>query len=182
MDYSPPGSSVHGILQARILEWVAMPSSRASSQLRDWTWVFWGSCIGGGFLTSQPLGKPNIYICMYMYIYTYICLKYHPCSNRQWLFCRTPNRAWVSSLLFRNSLLSFMYHWVKGLLNNWRPQEGSGGERDVRCLRLWLSKRNIDAKKSGGVWINKWVDLMFLAFSVLCILLAIWWADRLFWG
>ena len=31
MDYSPPGSSVHGILQARILEWVAMPSSRGSS-------------------------------------------------------------------------------------------------------------------------------------------------------
>ena len=34
-DYSPPGSSVHGILQARILEWVAMPSSRGSSQPRD---------------------------------------------------------------------------------------------------------------------------------------------------
>ena len=34
MDYSPPGSSVHGILQARILEWVAIPFSRASSQLR----------------------------------------------------------------------------------------------------------------------------------------------------
>ena len=32
MDCSPPGSSVHGILQARILEWVAMPSSRGSSQ------------------------------------------------------------------------------------------------------------------------------------------------------
>ena len=31
MDCSPPGSSVHGILQARILEWVAMPSSRGSS-------------------------------------------------------------------------------------------------------------------------------------------------------
>ena len=31
MDYSPPGFSVHGILQARILEWVAMPSSRGSS-------------------------------------------------------------------------------------------------------------------------------------------------------
>ena len=37
MDYSPPGSSVHGILQARILEWIAMPSSRGSSQPRDWT-------------------------------------------------------------------------------------------------------------------------------------------------
>ena len=35
MDCSPPGSSVHGILQARILEWVALPSSRGSSQPRD---------------------------------------------------------------------------------------------------------------------------------------------------
>ena len=34
MNWSPPGSSVHGILQAKILEWVAMPSSRESSQLR----------------------------------------------------------------------------------------------------------------------------------------------------
>ena len=39
MDCSLPGSSVHGILQARILEWVAIPFSRGSSQLRDWTWV-----------------------------------------------------------------------------------------------------------------------------------------------
>ena len=35
-DYSPPGSSVHGILQARMLEWVAISSSRGSSQSRDW--------------------------------------------------------------------------------------------------------------------------------------------------
>ena len=39
MDCSPPGSSVHGILQARILEWVAIPFSRSSSWPRDWTWV-----------------------------------------------------------------------------------------------------------------------------------------------
>ena len=38
-----PGFSVHGILQARILEWVAIPFSRGSSQPRDRTWV---SCIG----------------------------------------------------------------------------------------------------------------------------------------
>ena len=37
MDYSPPGSSVQRILQTRILEWVAMPSSRGSSQSRDQT-------------------------------------------------------------------------------------------------------------------------------------------------
>ena len=42
MDCSPPGFSVHGILQARILEWVAIPFSRGSSWPRDWTLV---SCI-----------------------------------------------------------------------------------------------------------------------------------------
>ena len=46
MDCSPPGSSVHGLLQARILEWVATPFSRGSSQPRDGTWV---SCMAGRF-------------------------------------------------------------------------------------------------------------------------------------
>ena len=46
MDYSPPGSSVPGILQTRILEQIAMPSSRGSSWTRDQTCV---SCIAGGF-------------------------------------------------------------------------------------------------------------------------------------
>ena len=48
MDCSPPGSSVHGILQARILEWVAIPFSRGSSQPRDWTQP---SLIAGRFFT-----------------------------------------------------------------------------------------------------------------------------------
>ena len=46
MDCSPPGSSVHGILQARIPEWVAIPFSRGSSRPRDQTRV---SCIAGRF-------------------------------------------------------------------------------------------------------------------------------------
>ena len=46
MDYSLPGSSVHGIFQARILEWVAMPSSRGSSWPRNQTHVSCVSCIG----------------------------------------------------------------------------------------------------------------------------------------
>ena len=48
MDYSLPGSSVHGILQARILGWVAIPFSREFSQPRDQTWV---SHIAGRFFT-----------------------------------------------------------------------------------------------------------------------------------
>ena len=46
MACSPPGSSVHGILQSRILEWVAISSSRGSSQPRDRTHIFYVSCIG----------------------------------------------------------------------------------------------------------------------------------------
>ena len=49
MDCSPWGTSVHGILQTRTLKWVAIPFSRGSSQLRDWTQV---SCIAGEFFTS----------------------------------------------------------------------------------------------------------------------------------
>ena len=46
MDCSPPGSSVHRILQARIVEWVAMPVSRESSQPRDQTCICYVFCIG----------------------------------------------------------------------------------------------------------------------------------------
>ena len=51
MDSNPPGSSVHGILQARTLEWVAIPFSRGSFCPRDWTQV---SCIQTDSLLSEP--------------------------------------------------------------------------------------------------------------------------------
>ena len=54
-DCSPPGCSVHGISQARILNWVAISSSRVSSWLRDGTHV---SCIGSGFFTTCHLESP----------------------------------------------------------------------------------------------------------------------------
>ena len=53
MDCSPPGSSVRGILQVKILEWVAMLSSRGSSQLSDGTYVSHVSCIGRWILYHQ---------------------------------------------------------------------------------------------------------------------------------
>jgi len=59
MDCSPPGSSVHGILQARILEWVAMPSSRGSSQSRDRTHFSYISCIGRWAL-YHLVQQPNL--------------------------------------------------------------------------------------------------------------------------
>ena len=58
MDCSPPGSSVDGISQVRILEWVAI-SSRGSSQSRDRACI---SCLAGGFFTTESLGKPLVRI------------------------------------------------------------------------------------------------------------------------
>ena len=66
MDYTPLGAFVPGILQARMLEWVAMPSSRGSSQSRDRThicYVFW---IGRQVLYHQHhLGSPLLLIQIY---------------------------------------------------------------------------------------------------------------------
>ena len=59
MDSSLPGSSVCGISQTKILEWVAMPFSRESSQPRDRTCISCVSCIAGGFFIIEPLEKPG---------------------------------------------------------------------------------------------------------------------------
>ena len=57
MDYRPPGSSVHRISQARILEWVAISFFRGSSKPRDQTFISCITCLGSGFFTTEPPGK-----------------------------------------------------------------------------------------------------------------------------
>ena len=74
MDCSPPGSPVHGILQARMLEWVAMPSSRGSSQSRDPNYVSY-DCLLHWHTVSLPLTPAlgSLYGCMHVYIqYIYV--------------------------------------------------------------------------------------------------------------
>ena len=87
-DYSPPSSSVRGILQARILEWVAISSFRGSSQTSDWTHVSCVSCIAGRQIL-YPLSNLGsfiymcvcvcVYIHIYIYIYIYIALRFDVC-------------------------------------------------------------------------------------------------------
>ena len=74
-DCSLSGSSVHGIFQARILEWVAISSSKESSQPRDGTHISCFSCIAGRFFTTEPhQGSPAmyIYIAISIYLPTYL--------------------------------------------------------------------------------------------------------------
>ena len=93
MDCNPPGSSVHGILQARLLEWVAMPFSRESSRPRDRTHVSCGSCIAGAFFTAEPLGKPG---------------------NKRVLF-KLPGNRWVVLCIF-SLWFHFSVFWLMFLL------------------------------------------------------------------
>ena len=58
MDWSPPDSSVHGIFQARIQEWVAISSLGGSSWPRDWTQSPASPALAGRFYTTEPPGKP----------------------------------------------------------------------------------------------------------------------------
>ena len=67
MDCSPPGTSVLGILQARILEWAAMSSCRGASQPRDRTCVSYICCIGSGFfITSATWDALRLVSCLFV--------------------------------------------------------------------------------------------------------------------
>ena len=71
-----PGSTVHGIFQARILEWVEMSSSRRSSWSMDWTTV---SRLLHGQAGSWALAITwEVYICIYLYLYLYLLLVFSP--------------------------------------------------------------------------------------------------------
>ena len=92
MDYSLPGSSVHKIFQARVLEWVAISFSRGSSWLRDWTQV---SCIGGRRFIVWATREVSLKIAKFLTIirdmhewkndiptlFTYLLMKLQP---REW--------------------------------------------------------------------------------------------------
>ena len=67
LDYSPLGSSVNGIFQARIPEWVAISSSRASSWTRAQTHVSYVSGLAGEFFMCWAIRQAHVYICINIY-------------------------------------------------------------------------------------------------------------------
>ena len=94
MDHTLPGSSVHGVFPERILEWVAMPSSRASSWPRAQTCV---SCIAGRFFTTELPGRPLRSVQM-LHVPVLI-LSIFTCSRFNFLTKNFPFSVW--SLLFK---------------------------------------------------------------------------------
>ena len=142
MDSSPQGSTVHGILQARIIKRVAIPFSRGSSQPRDGTWV---SCIAGRFFTISMYKYYRLFVCGLLEIVSDKAMAPHS-STLAWKIPWTeePDRLqsmgslrvrhnWETSL----SLFTFM-HWRK----KWQPTpvflpgESQGRGSLVACC-LW---------------------------------------------
>ena len=74
MDYSPPGSSVHGIFLARILEWISIFFSRESSQPRDQTHFPGVSCIARRILYCWTSGEPFLLVIHFKYISVYVVI------------------------------------------------------------------------------------------------------------
>ena len=106
MDCSLTGSSVHGTLQARILEWVAVSSSRGSSPSRDWTWVSYLVHWQAGSLPLAPHGKPYDTVLHIKFIFECICTIFSasvPCSFSLLFLFSCPLVNW--SILFSSLLL-----------------------------------------------------------------------------
>ena len=100
MDCSLPGSSVHWILQARILEWVTIPFSRGSSQSRDWTQV---SCITGRFFTNWAIREDHVCVCVC------VCV----CVYELWFIpLRFITGYWIQFLMLYSRILLFILYIV----------------------------------------------------------------------
>ena len=112
MDYSPPGSFVHGILQARILEWVAILFSRRSPWPRDQTRV---SCMSGRFSTIWATREMATYMCIKSccmpYTYTVLYVNYTSIKLGGWItkfecfqgkIIRAPIR-WLETIINKNN-------------------------------------------------------------------------------
>ena len=140
MDCSPPGSSVHGILQARVLDWVAIPFSTESSQPRDWTQV---SCIAGGLFTvwaaretswgaNKSHRGPG-------------CFKWN--GAYALILVLVPIKCWYQSKFENHSLkgLYKLFHWINfkldetfhvlSLINRWKPK---GYKLQIQLLNLYF--------------------------------------------
>ena len=100
MDCSPPGSSVHGILQAKILEWVVISFSRGSSWPRDWTRV---SCLAGGFFTTEPPRKASLSLFL---VYLELFFAFLLCLFLQWNFYSIPSSFHSYAALFYKGALA----------------------------------------------------------------------------
>ena len=162
VDWGPAGSSVHGILQARILEWVATPSSRGSSQPKDQTQVSYISCIGRRVLYHSCLLGAIL-----------VLLKI--CTLQRWVYLRTVLQSFIQShkkkqaqLLFESSALGPQ---VRSLLLSPEMPGGSRQHSALSLLKAWTFDSDLSSNSRSAascLWSLVCAVLLTLCYPVNC--------------
>ena len=143
------GYTVHGIPQARILEWAAIPFSRGSSQPKDWTQV---SCIAGGFFTSWAIREPHE-------------------NGRQKQFSSQDKRIMILSLnvgLFSYSRPPFQFPDISYLLSGSFQSEFIS---EMENHWIWNQSRNSPRSRTMCLGAEKSQVCSFLSPTVGCLIL-----------
>ena len=123
MDYSPPGSSDHGILQARILEWAAISSSRGSSWPRDKTHISYVSPIAGRIFTIWATKEAQCYVRVFKIQSLLICwasleaqmVKHLPVMWETWVQSLGQEDPLEKRMSTHCSILAGNFHWQRSL-------------------------------------------------------------------
>ena len=181
MDHSPPGSSVHGILQARILEWVAMPSSRGSSQPRNQTHVSCVSCIAGGFFTAEPPGKPtclSLFRKIYqqghckplVWLYLPTCYGLHVNSKSDTQILNRLNHFIFQKVMYpqfwyqlREGLIILMLHLQEASPILWSlflDFLSSSIASQASCLLVWIFSATYGSRHRADAWGNSGIAVL----------------------
>ena len=167
MDSDPPGSSVHWISQARILEWVAMPLSRGSSQPRGWTWV---SCIGRWILYHLSHQRsPNLLVplhflfyatLMFVFVFRDISQCLHSTFHHWMHWTSSTARSWVSISSSKHLVPQF-----SGVAPLWYRQQS----HSIRWWHIHFYPRPLNSTTSL-IWETCQMSSRYLDDSVLCVL------------
>ena len=170
MDCSPSDSSVHGILQARILKWAANSFFRGSSWPRNRTWV---SCMGGRFFTDWPTREATVWCevgVKYHICHTdnQLCqhhlLKFHPFpSDLQCLFNHKSSSMCVEVWSGLTSQLLFICSIVKLIIS----------ELMLNCLHYYSFTTLLDAWLRSAKFLTLFVIFETLFFKVLFLAYAL---------
>ena len=158
MDCSPPGSSVHGILQARVLEYADIPFSRGSFQLSDRTQVSWNA---GRFFTAWVTRDTQT---LFNYFYSYSLPQKAMAPHSSTLAWKIPWMAEIGRLQSMGSLrvghdwatsLSFFtfMHWRR----QWQPTPAllpgeSQGQQSLVGCHLWVAQSWTRLKQLSSSW------------------------------
>ena len=149
---SPSGFSARGISQARILEWVAIPFSRASSWPRDWTRV---SCIRSEFFTIEPWGKPSLVLVVEYIFLIWLCVL----LQHLIFWCKLNSRGekW-GGMNWDIGVETYILPWIDNYWDNY--MRTCCIARGTLLSALWWLKREENPKNWGNVYTCNWFTLL----------------------